>query len=44
MNALEGKLKAMVMTKPDRNTTDGEKQANHLWYLRNLEEKAKYNA
>ncbi len=44
MNALEGKLEAMVMTKPDRKTTNGEKQANHLWYLRNLEEKATYNA
>ena len=44
MNALEGKLEAMTMTNPNRNTTNGERQANHLWYLRNLEEKAKYNA
>ena len=44
MNALEGKMEAMVMTKPDQNATNGKKQANHLWYLRNLEEKAKYNA
>jgi len=44
MNALEGKLEAMMMTNPNRNTTNGEKQANHLWYLRNLEEKAKCNA
>ncbi len=32
------------MTKPDRKSTNGEKQANHLWYLQNREEKAKYNA
>ena len=30
MNALRGKMEAMVMTKPDRNATNGEKQPNHL--------------
>ncbi len=44
MNSLEGKLEAMVVTKPDRKTKKGEKQANHHWYLRKVVQKAKYNA
>ncbi len=44
MNALEGKLEAMVITKPDRKTKQGKKQANHMWYLRNRVQKAKSSA
>ncbi len=32
MNALEGKLEAMVITKPDRKTKQGKKQAYRIWY------------
>jgi len=44
MNALEGKLQAMMITKLDRKTKQGEKQANRTWYLRNKVQKAKYSA
>ena len=42
MNALEGKLEAMVITKPDRKTKQGKKQANRSWYLRSKVQKAKF--
>ena len=32
MNALEGKPEAMVITKPDRKTKQGKKQAQRIWY------------
>ena len=44
MNALEGKLEAMVITKPDRKTKQGKKQANRIWYLRHKVQKAKFSA
>ena len=44
MNALEDKLEAMMITKPDRKTKQGEKRANRFWYIRNRVQKAKYSA
>ncbi len=44
MNVLEDKLEAMMITKPDRKTKQGEKQANRIWYLRNRVQKAKFSA
>ncbi len=44
MNALEGKLEAMVTTKPDRKTKQGKKQANRVWYLRHKVQKATFSA
>ena len=44
MNALEGKLEAMVITKPDRKTKQGKKQAQRIWYLQNKVQKAKFSA
>ncbi len=44
MNALEGKLEAMVITKPDRKTKQGKKQARRIWYLQNKVQKAKFSA
>ena len=44
MNALEGKLETMVITKPDRKTKQGKKQANRIWYLRHNVQKAKFSA
>lgn len=44
MNALEDKLEAMMITKPDQKTKKGEKQANRIWYLRNRVKKAKFSA
>ena len=44
MNALEGKLEAMVITKPDRKTKQGKKQANRIWYLRHKVQKATFSA
>ena len=44
MNALEGKLEAMVITKPDRKTKQGKKQANRSSYLRSKVQKAKFSA
>jgi len=44
MDAIESKLEAMVMTSPDRNTTNGKKQASRFYYLQNRAEKARYNA
>ena len=44
MNALEDKLEAMMITKPDRKTKQGEKRANRFWYIRNRVQKAKYCA
>jgi len=44
MNALEGNLEVMVITKPDRKTKQGKKQANRTWYLRHKVQKAKFSA
>jgi len=44
MDAIESKLEAMVMTSPDRNTTNGKKQASRFYYLQNRAGKARYNA
>ena len=44
MNALEGKLEGMVITKPDRKTKQGKKQAQRIWYLQNKVQKAKFSA
>lgn len=44
MNALEGKLEALVITKQDRKTKQGKKQANRIWYLRLKVQKAKFSA
>ena len=33
-----------MITKPDRKTKQGEKQANRIWYLRNRVQKAKFSA
>ncbi len=44
MNALEGKLEAMVITKPDRKTKQGKKQAHRIWDLQNKVQKAKFSA
>ena len=41
MDALEGNLEAMVITKPDRKTKQGKKQANRTWYLKNKAQKGK---
>ncbi len=40
MNALEDKLEAMMITKPDQKTKQDEKQANRIWYLSNRVKKA----
>jgi len=44
VNVLEDELEAMMITKPDRKTKQGEKQANRIWYLRNRVQKAKFSA
>ena len=44
MNALEGKLEAMMITQPDRKTKHGKKQAQRIWYLQNKVQKAKFSA
>ena len=44
MDALEGNLEAMVITKLDRKTKQGKKQAIRAWYLKNKAQKAKYSA
>ena len=44
MDALEGNLEAMVITKPDRKTKQGKKQAYRTWYLKNKVQKAKFSA
>ena len=44
MNALEGKMEAMVITQPDRKTKQGKKQAQRIWYLQNKVQKAKFSA
>ena len=44
MNALEGKLEALVITKQDRKTKHGKKQPNRIWYLRHKVQKAKFSA
>ncbi len=43
-NALEGKLEAMVITQPDRKTTQGKKQAQRIWYLQNKVQEAEFSA
>ena len=43
MDALEGNLEAMVITKPDRKTKQGKKQANRTW-IKNKVQKAKFSA
>ena len=44
MDALEANLQAMVITKPDRKTKQGRKQANRTWYLKNKVQIAKFSA
>ena len=44
MNALEDTVEAMVITKPDRKTKQGKKQADRIWYLKHKVQKAKSSA